>query len=148
MFLIELVHFFPIIVDADSHHLEFPVFELLVQRLHFGHFLDTGLAPGTPDIQKHNLAAVIAELNHTALLILDRKIRRLLPNIDDTGLTFSSDFPIDEEWRNGTDDQKEDDGFYTLAHADNCNISRGQGGSPHIPAFPCPVQGRRDSADG
>src|SRR4030095_17179286 len=126
MFPIKLVHFFPIIVDADSHHLKFPVFELLVQRLHFGHFLDTGQAPGTPDIQKHNLAAVIAELNYTALLILDGKIRRLLPNIDDTRLACSSDFSVDEECRHGTDDQKEDDGFHTLAHADNCSISPGE----------------------
>src|SRR5262249_33973065 len=115
-------------------------FEPLVQRLHFRHFLDTGLAPSTPDIQKHNLAAIIAEFNHTALLILGGKVRRLLPNIDDTGLSCSSDFSVDEECSHGTDDQKENDGFHALAHADNCSIFTGTRGQTPRPRFPlsCP----------
>src|SRR5262249_30651840 len=123
MFLIELVHIFPIIVDADSHHLKFSILEPPVQRLHFMHFFDTELAPCTPDIQEYNLASVIAESDCTTLLILDGEIRRLLPNVDDTGLTSSGDFSVDEECRYGTDNQKENNGFHALAHVVYCSIS-------------------------
>src|SRR5215475_10341558 len=130
MFLIELVHFFPIIVDADSHHLKLSVFEFLVQRLHFRHLLDTWLAPGTPHIQKYNFSFVVAELDDTTLLILDGEIRRLLPNIDDTRLAYSIHLSVDEECRHGTNNHKEDNGFHALAHAHHCSIFA-VGSDPH-----------------
>src|SRR5215475_14058630 len=126
MFLEELVHLFPIIVDADSHHLKFSDFEFLVQSLHFRHFLDTGLAPCTPYIQKYNFSPVVAELDDTTLSILSGEIRRLLPNIDDTGLAYSIHLSVDEECRHGTINQKEDNGFHALAHAHHCSIFAAQ----------------------
>src|SRR5262249_16343740 len=111
------VHDVPVVVDADRHHLKFPIFVLVVQDLHRGHFFDTRQAPGSPDIEEYNLSAMVAELHQAALLILDGKIRSFLADIDHARLADSRGLLVDEIPGHGTDNYKENDGFHTFAHA-------------------------------
>jgi len=120
--LVKATHFFPIIVDADGKHLEFPVFVRVKQPFHCGHFFDTGNAPRAPDIQEDDFPAVIAQLNGVTGLILDRKVGCLLANVDDAWFSNPRSLPVDEVTCDETHDQKEDDGFNALTHADYCTI--------------------------
>src|SRR5262249_17485942 len=113
---VELVDLRPIVIDADRKHLEFPVFERLIESLHFRHFCNTRRTPCAPEIQKYNFAAEIAQLDEFAVPIFDREIRRLLADIDDSRITDVRRFPVDEETGHKTHDHKENDGFEALAH--------------------------------
>src|SRR5262249_27380194 len=121
--LIELVYFFPIVVDADGHHLKFSIFELLIERLHLRHFFDTWLAPCSPHVQKDPFSPVVAQFNGMSLLILDAEVRRLLADIDDSRRAYSTDLPVHKEPSHRTNNQKKDDGFQPLAHIGHCSIS-------------------------
>src|SRR5688572_24773660 len=122
MFLVELVYFVPGVVDADCHHLELPVFVCLVNYFHLRHFSDAGSAPCGPEIEKDHLTSEVTQLYQAAVLVFDRKIRRLLTDIDDAWLADSSELFIDEPAGDGTDDNEENDGFNTLAHGVHCSI--------------------------
>src|ERR1051326_354170 len=119
---VELIHDVPLIVDADGQHLKLPVLVRFEQGFHLRHFLDARQAPGAPDIQKHDLAAIIAQLDGMALLVLDGKIRSLLSDVDDARFADAADFLVNEIPGHRTHDQKEKDGFQPFAHIGHCSI--------------------------
>src|SRR5437588_12853731 len=82
--LIELMDLWPIIINADLEHLKLPAFVGVVESLNFRHFQNATRTPRAPKIQKDDFAAEIAQFNDPAALILDRKIWRLLADINDT----------------------------------------------------------------
>src|SRR5262249_50978668 len=103
----------PVRVDADGEHLKFAILQGLVHRLHLRHFVDARTAPRRPEIQKDQLATVIAQFDGVPILILEREVRRLLTDVDNARLSDASHFFEDEIPRYRTDNQKENEGFRT-----------------------------------
>jgi len=113
---VELVDLRPIVIDADLEHLKLAILEHLMEPLNFGHLLDAACAPCSPEIQKDDFAAEIAELDELATFILDGKVGCLLADVDNTGIAHIRGLFEDEESGNRTYYQEENNGFYTLAH--------------------------------
>src|SRR5712691_10627704 len=65
-------------INTDRQDFQTPAVEPLVQPLHGRHFLDTGGAPGRPDIDEYHLASQRRELHQSPLEIRQRKIRQRL----------------------------------------------------------------------
>jgi hypothetical protein len=61
----------------DGEHFKRPPCQLALQFLHGGHLVAAGLAPGRPEIQQDNFAAVIRKVDRRAFQVLEHETRRL-----------------------------------------------------------------------
>src|SRR3972149_357809 len=66
-----------VLVNAHRHYLEREVAEVLVERLHGGHLLLAGLAPGGPEVEEDHLALELGELARVALQVRELEVYHL-----------------------------------------------------------------------
>ena len=72
------INYFPsVVVHRNSQDLETPVFVLALKIHEPGDFDLTGATPGSPEIEQHNLALIVGEVNQLATGVLQGEIGRV-----------------------------------------------------------------------
>src|SRR5437773_732491 len=93
---VKIVHGLPVCIHSDREHLEFSVLQSVIQLLDLRRFLDAGTTPGRPEVQKYNLAPIIAKFDGLATLIFYREIRSHLADVDNAGSADAGRFFINK----------------------------------------------------
>ncbi len=68
-----------VVVHRNSDHFEAAVFVLALEFGEPGNFNHAGAAPGGPEIEQHDLAFVIGEVDQLAVRVFQREIGRVFP---------------------------------------------------------------------